>query len=87
MPFIHDTTPGNKKVLPNDVGKPVRACTGQTLGTIGTVARSGEFQVALSEAGRAYLRTDEDSPSDDAPGSYHPEDVEMVTDDAVWLRR
>lgn len=87
MPFLHDTTPGNKKVLSNDVGKPVRACTGRTLGTVGTVAESGEFQVTLSDAGRAYLRADADGPPDGAPAFYRPEDVEMVTDDAVWLRR
>lgn len=87
MPFHHNTTAGNKKVLPTDVGKPVRASTGRTLGTIRTVTGHGEFQVALSEAGRAQLRGDEDAPADDALASYRPEDVEMVTDDAVWLRR
>lgn len=87
MSFLHDNTPGNKKVLPNDVGKPVRASTGRTLGTIETVAASGSFRVALFDAGRAYLRANEDGPPVDSPASYRPDDVEMVTDDAVWLRR
>lgn len=87
MAFRHDTTAGDKKVLPDDVGKRVCSSTGRTLGTVAAVAERGEFQVALSEAGRVQLRGHEDAPADDALASYRPEDVEMVTDDAVWLRR
>lgn len=87
MSFHHDSSTGKKKILPTELGTKVRTCTGKKIGTVSAVSKSGEFQVSLTAEGSAYLRGDENAQSMESARRYLPEDVEMVTEEAVWLRR
>lgn len=78
---------GHKKILSTDIGKDVRTCTGSKIGTVSEVSRKGEFRVSVTASEEeACHRSKEDAPSMEPPGSYRPGDIEMITEEAVWLR-
>lgn len=88
MSTNHPQPPGRQKILPKDVGKEVRTCTGEQLGSVSAVNRKGEFEViAPSPEGRENSCSAEAAQSAEQVSSYRPEDIEMITRDAVWLRR
>ena len=78
---------GHKKILSADIGKDVRTCTGSKIGTVSEVNRKEGFQVSVTAPEeKACHRLTGDAPSMEPPGSYRPEDIEMITEDVVWLR-
>lgn len=86
MAFDHSNATGRKKILPTELGKDVRTPTGKKIGTVSEVGARGEFEVSLTPDGSASLGEGADAPPTGSTSSYRPEDIEMVTSDAVWLR-
>ena len=86
MAFDHSNATGRKKILPTELGKDVRTPTGKKIGTVSEVGARGEFEVSLTPDGSAYLDEEADASSEGSSSSFRPEDIEMVTSEAVWLR-
>ena len=74
------------KVVEEDVGKIIRTSTGKPIGRVGEVSEKGEFQVVATSERRVRHRPADEIRNEEGAYDFRPEDIEMVTEEAVWLQ-